>query len=153
RCRFHLFLIRRRLRMVLGFDFAMSLSLLARGLSDLDRPSSSLTRAAIASAAIAGGGNRCRRPAGSVASLAIAPAPNGGRPLPPAVAEEVRDLLALHLVSGLGPRLTAALLEHFDSARAVLEAPPDLLRQVPYIGAKLAAAVSDATLPAQVEAE
>jgi DNA processing protein len=51
---------------------------------------------------------------------------------------EAHDLLALHLVPGLGPRLTAALLERFGSARAVLQASAGQLQQVPHIGAKLA---------------
>ncbi len=51
---------------------------------------------------------------------------------------ELRDLLVLHLVPGLGPRLTAALLERFSSAGAVLRATPEQLRGVRHIGAKLA---------------
>lgn len=50
---------------------------------------------------------------------------------------EQRDLLALHLVPGLGPRLTKALLEHFGSASAALRATSEQLRVVPHIGAKL----------------
>ncbi len=49
-----------------------------------------------------------------------------------------RDLLALHLVPGLGPRLTAALLQRFGTARAALAASTAELRQVPHIGDKLA---------------
>ena len=56
---------------------------------------------------------------------------------------EIRDLLALHLVPGLGPRLTAALIEHFGSARAVLEAPSDLLCQVPHVGPKISTGLVD----------
>ena len=55
-------------------------------------------------------------------------------PLPP----ETRDLLLLHLVPGLGPRLTAALLERFGSAGAVRQASLAELQSVPHIGAKLA---------------
>src|SRR5579864_1913988 len=51
---------------------------------------------------------------------------------------DLRDLLALHLVPGLGPRLTAALLEQFGSAAAVLQATPEQLCEVPHIGGKLA---------------
>lgn len=54
--------------------------------------------------------------------------------LPP----EVRDLIALGLVPGLGPRLTAALLERFGSAAAIMQATPGQLRGVPHIGEKLA---------------
>jgi len=49
-----------------------------------------------------------------------------------------RDLLALHLVPGLGPRLTAALLHRFGSAGAVLQAGIAELAEVPHIGTKLA---------------
>jgi DNA processing protein len=57
------------------------------------------------------------------------------------VSPDVRDLLALHLVPGLGPRLTTALLERFGSAGAVLRAAPDQLREVPHIGPRLTAAL------------
>jgi len=53
-------------------------------------------------------------------------------------ADELRDHLALALVPGLGPRLTAALLEHFGSAAAARRATAEQLRQVPHIGSKLA---------------
>jgi DNA processing protein len=56
----------------------------------------------------------------------------------PELPAEVRDLIALGLVPGLGPRLTAALLERFGSAAAVLQATPAQLRGVPHIGDKLA---------------
>lgn len=52
--------------------------------------------------------------------------------------DDLRHLLALHLVPGIGPRLTAALLERFGSAAAILRAEPGQLRQVPHIGDKLA---------------
>jgi DNA processing protein len=52
--------------------------------------------------------------------------------------DDVRDLIALHLVTGIGPRLTAALLDHFGSAAAVLAASPAELMQIPYLGAKVA---------------
>src|SRR5437867_9368839 len=51
---------------------------------------------------------------------------------------ELRALLALHLVPGLGPRLTAALLKRFGSAQAAVHAGQEELRQVPHIGDKLA---------------
>jgi DNA processing protein len=54
------------------------------------------------------------------------------------VSELHRDLLRLHLVPGLGPRLTAALLERFGSARQVLRAQEEELCEVPHIGQKLA---------------
>lgn len=52
-------------------------------------------------------------------------------------ADELRNLLALHLVPGLGPRLTKALLERFGSAGAVLRASPQQLAETPHIGSKL----------------
>jgi DNA processing protein len=66
---------------------------------------------------------------------------------------ELRDLLALHLVPGLGPRLTAALLEHFGSPGAVLQARPEELREVPHIGAKLAESLAQAMRSADLDAE
>lgn len=66
---------------------------------------------------------------------------------------EVRALLTLHLVPGLGPRLTAALLERFGSASAVLNAPAHRLREVPYLGAKLADDLSQAFHQVNVDAE
>jgi DNA processing protein len=49
--------------------------------------------------------------------------------------------------------LTAALLERFGSARAVLEASSQELQEVPYIGAKLALDISRAMQSADVAAE
>jgi DNA processing protein len=53
--------------------------------------------------------------------------------------QEQRDLLALQLVPGIGPRLTTALLAEFGTAGAVLRATAEGLRRVPHIGPKLAA--------------
>jgi DNA processing protein len=58
--------------------------------------------------------------------------------MPETLSDDLRDMVALGLVPGLGPRLTQALLERFGSARAVLEASPEELREVPYIGAQTA---------------
>jgi DNA processing protein len=55
-----------------------------------------------------------------------------------AVSQAMRDLLALHLIRGLGPRRTAALLERFGSAAAILRADAAQLATVPHIGEKLA---------------
>jgi DNA processing protein len=55
-----------------------------------------------------------------------------------AMSPEVHDLLVLHLLPGLGPRLTAGLLERFGSAGAVLQASAEELCEVPHIGSKLA---------------
>jgi DNA processing protein len=66
---------------------------------------------------------------------------------------EVRHLLTLRLVPGLGPRLTAAILKRFGSAGAALAATADQLRQVPHIGDKLAGEVHQAMRRADVAAE
>ena len=59
-------------------------------------------------------------------------------------ADSLLDRLCLSLVSGVGPRLYKALVDHFGSASAVLAAPMSELRMVPGIGAKLSQAVSRA---------
>lgn len=70
--------------------------------------------------------------------------------MPPA---DLPDLLALTLVPGLGPRLTQALLDHFGSAAAARRATADQLRQVPHIGAKLAADFATALRTVDPQAE
>jgi hypothetical protein len=69
------------------------------------------------------------------------------------VSAEVRDLLALHLVPGLGPRLTAALLERFGSASRVRSASAAELKQVPYIGETLSAKLAASLETIDVEVE
>jgi DNA processing protein len=69
------------------------------------------------------------------------------------IAPEIRDLLALNLVPGLGPKLTAALLRHFGSAAAVRGAAADDLRQAPRVGDKLSAEFAAALSTADVDAE
>lgn len=66
---------------------------------------------------------------------------------------ETRALLTLHLLPGVGPRLTAALLKRFGSAEAVLRASANELRQVPHIGDKLSAQIGEALRRIDVEAE
>lgn len=73
--------------------------------------------------------------------------------MPPPISPEERALLALHLVPGLGPRLTAALLERFGSADAVLQASVEELRQVPHLGETVARAIAESIDPAGVDAE
>jgi DNA processing protein len=70
-------------------------------------------------------------------------------PLP----SDVCDLLALQLVPGIGPRLTAALIERFGSAGSVLKATPGQLEQVPHIGSKLAHAIHQALHRGDLTAE
>jgi DNA processing protein len=62
-------------------------------------------------------------------------------------------LLTLQLIRGLGPRLTAALLKRFGSARAVMRASSDELRQIPHIGDKLAYDLQKAMQEADVLSE
>ncbi len=52
---------------------------------------------------------------------------------------EWKPHLELALVPGLGPKLTAALLQHFGSASAALKASAAQLEAVPKIGSLLAA--------------
>lgn len=66
---------------------------------------------------------------------------------------ESHALLTLHLVPGLGPRLTAALLERFGSAAAVLHARPHEFARVPHIGEQLAGRFHEAIGRADVDAE
>jgi DNA processing protein len=66
---------------------------------------------------------------------------------------EVRDLLTLSLVPGIGPRLTAALLERFGSASAALGASPTALAEVPYVSASLAEEVAAARQRIDVDRE
>ncbi|HYH66272.1 MAG TPA: DNA-processing protein DprA [Urbifossiella sp.] len=56
----------------------------------------------------------------------------------PPVPDAVRDHLALRLVPGLGPKLTAALLDRFGSASAARQATAAQLRTIPHIGDKTA---------------
>ncbi|MCZ2340965.1 MAG: DNA-processing protein DprA [Bacteroidales bacterium] len=55
-----------------------------------------------------------------------------------AVPPELADHLALALIPGLGPKLTAAVLQHFGSAAAARQATAPQLEAIPLIGAKLA---------------
>jgi DNA processing protein len=66
---------------------------------------------------------------------------------------ETRALLTLHLLPGVGPRLTAALLKRFGSAEAVLRASAHELREVPHIGDKLSAQIGDALRRIDVDTE
>ncbi len=57
---------------------------------------------------------------------------------------DMNDHLALALVPGLGPKLTAAILERFGSASAALRATADELLQIQHIGEKLAGSLAAA---------
>jgi DNA processing protein len=69
------------------------------------------------------------------------------------LSSDVRDLLTLQLVPGIGPRLTAALLERFGTAAAVLGADAALLQEVPHVGPQVAAAVANARRQIAVDRE
>lgn len=71
----------------------------------------------------------------------------------PDIPDAVRDHLALALVPGLGPKLTAALLARFGSASAARRATADELRAVPHIGERLAASLADALRKVEIEPE
>lgn len=73
--------------------------------------------------------------------------------MPAQLSPEVRDLLALHLVPGLGPKLTLALINQFGSARDARLASVSDLRAVPHIGAKLSEELALAMSRVDVDAE
>jgi len=58
--------------------------------------------------------------------------------------EDRESFVQLALVGGVGPRLIAALIEHFGSASAVLEATLSQLGKVRRIGPKLSSLIRDA---------
>ncbi|QVL33627.1 DNA-processing protein DprA [Telmatocola sphagniphila] len=66
---------------------------------------------------------------------------------------EERDLLALSLVPGIGPRLSQTLLERFRSATRVLAASVEELQTVPQIGVKTARQLAMAFSQVAVENE
>lgn len=67
--------------------------------------------------------------------------------------EETRALLTLHLLPGLGPRLTAALLGRFGSAAKVLSASAGELAEVPRLSRDLAERIAIALRNRDVESE
>jgi DNA processing protein len=67
--------------------------------------------------------------------------------------DEIRALVAMSLVSGLGPRLTAAILDRFGSASAARRARPEELDDVPRLGSKLARDFHTAMATADVDGE
>lgn len=69
------------------------------------------------------------------------------------VSAEVRNLLTLSLVSGIGPRLTAALLERFGTAEAALRASIAELCTIPYLTPRLAEAIQEARGSTEAAAE
>jgi DNA processing protein len=67
--------------------------------------------------------------------------------------EELRALLALRLVPGIGPRLLSALLERFGTAVASLAATPAQLETVPHLRGEVASRLAQAARDARVDAE
>jgi DNA processing protein len=65
----------------------------------------------------------------------------------------VCDLLSLSLVPGIGPRLTAALLDRFGSAAAALRASIAELTAIPYITPRLAGSIQQAVEGTDAAAE
>ena len=63
------------------------------------------------------------------------------------------DHLALALIPGLGPKLTAALIERFGSASAARQATAAQLRSIPHIGEKLADSFASALRTVDVKSE
>jgi DNA processing protein len=64
--------------------------------------------------------------------------PVAGGPIVCGSPDQLRDLVCLNMVEGIGPALIRVLLRRFGSATAVLDAVPSRLRDVPGIGPKLA---------------
>jgi len=69
------------------------------------------------------------------------------------LSDHLRDMLRLTLVPGLGPRLTAAIMERFGSATAACQATEYDLSQVPHIGTRLAQSFAIALQQVNVDTE
>jgi DNA processing protein len=64
-----------------------------------------------------------------------------------------RDLLALHIVPGIGPRLLAALLDRFGTATAVRDAGLHELTSIPHLGDSVARQVQESLRRGDVDRE
>jgi DNA processing protein len=71
----------------------------------------------------------------------------------PSLAPDVRDLLALTLVAGIGPRITTALIERFGTIDRVMRATEAELVSVPRVGPELAARIIGARESPDLDAE
>src|SRR6185312_7226531 len=71
----------------------------------------------------------------------------------PNVPDSVEDHLALALIPGLGPKLTAALVAAFGSCSAARRATASQLRGIPHIGEKLAESFASALRSVDVKPE
>lgn len=69
----------------------------------------------------------------------------------PSAAE--RALLALYLAPGIGPKTLAALLDRFGDPEAVVQASAEEISEIPYVGAKTAAALRRTWERGEVDAE
>lgn len=67
--------------------------------------------------------------------------------------DELRALLALRLVPGIGPRLLSALLERFGTAVAATQASPAQLETVPHLRGEVASRLAQAARDSGVDAE
>jgi len=70
-----------------------------------------------------------------------------------AIPDSLRAHLALALIPGLGPKLTAALLEQFGSPEAALKAKREQLESIPKIGTKLATQFAKSFGTVSIDAE
>jgi DNA processing protein len=66
---------------------------------------------------------------------------------------EERDLLTLHLVPGIGPRLSAALLRRFGSASEVMRAGAEDLLTIPHLGPQTIEKLRQSLATRNVDAE
>ena len=73
--------------------------------------------------------------------------------MPDPLSPDLVDRLALALVPGLGPKLTAALLERFRSISAIRRATEAELREVPHIGEKLSRQFAEALRTLDLQSE
>lgn len=71
----------------------------------------------------------------------------------PDIDPKVRDEILLSMVSGVGPRVTTALLKNFSDATEILNAAPSDLRNTPGVGVSLARQISLARETIDVDAE
>ena len=70
-----------------------------------------------------------------------------------ALTSDVRDLLALTLVPGVGPHITSALLERFGTVDRILQASAEALVEVRRVGADLAERIAAATTSGELDKE
>src|SRR5437899_2593938 len=79
--------------------------------------------------------------------------PGEGRMPDPMTAADLRDLVCLTMVPGVGPHTSRALLERFGTAGRALDASVADLCAVPKVGPKLAAQITRARRDQDADAE